>query len=475
MYTEVDEIKIKVEGLARGNILPSKPIYLLTLLQMFESITPQKVELTSYGHCYQYLIYQALQKAKIKNSEVEVYINFLTEFGCAQFNNDGNGLSKKHLKSFHQEYESKYLSIDMEKIIKDLVGSGVLFVRNDLLLFKYSYIYYFFTAKKLAESFSNDANVKKNIQALLENLHREDCSNIIIFITHHSRDNWILDEIQICLMELFSDQKEAGLESASLDFMSDFIDEIPDLILEHKKVDDERKRHDETIQEIEESSKEIEESNAMLEPTDILAKINRTFKGIEIIGQIIRNRHGSLSKEKLEQLAEQAYSVGLRFLQFFLNISDNSKEEVVKSIEHLLKENPNIDNDKLEKEAKNIFLLLTYGAIYGVLRKVSMAVGSKEAEQIYKNIEDKIPTPAIKLINQAIYLQFNKNLDAKSLRTLSEEFNKNPTCERILREIVIRHIYMFPVDYKHKQQIAEILKIPVAAQVSLGFQKSFRM
>ena len=114
----------------------------------------------------------------------------------------------------------------------------------------------------------------------------------------------------------------------------------------------------------------------------------------------------------------------------FLNISDNSKEEVVKSIEHLLKENPNIDNDKLEKEAKNIFLLLTYGAIYGVLRKVSMAIGSKEAEQIYKNIEDKIPTPDIKLINQAIYLQFNKNMDAKSLRTLSEEFNKNPSLNK---------------------------------------------
>lgn len=196
---------------------------------------------------------------------------------------------------------------------------------------------------------------------------------------------------------------------------------------------------------------------------------------MEIIGQIIRNRHGSLGKEKLEQLATQAYGVGLRFLQYFLNISDIYKDEVVKSIEHLLKENPHIDNSKLEKEAKNIFLLITYGAIFGVLRKVSMAIGSREAEQIYKNIEDKTPTPAIKLINQAISLQFSKNMDMKLLGGLSEEFSKNPTCERLLKEIVIQHIYMFPVDYKQKQQIAEILKIPVAEQLNLGMQKSLKI
>jgi hypothetical protein len=78
-YSEVDDVKVKIEALTRGGILPSKPIFLLYLLQMFESVSPQKVELTSYGHCYQYLIYQALEKARVKNSEVDKYINLLTE------------------------------------------------------------------------------------------------------------------------------------------------------------------------------------------------------------------------------------------------------------------------------------------------------------------------------------------------------------------------------------------------------------
>jgi len=475
LYSEVDEVKVKIEALTRGGILPSKPIFLLSLLQMFESVSPQKVELTSYGHCYQYLIYQALEKARVKNSEVDRYINLLTELACAQFNNNGLGLDVTQLDDFYKGYENKYLSLDKVKMFDVLIGSGILVRSNDRVAFKYSYIYYFFTAKKLAESFTNDQSARQSIQGLLKNLHREDCANIIIFITHHSKDDWVLDEIQLCLMELFNEYPEARLEKESLEFMIEFLNDIPELVIEHRKVEDERRKHDKNLEEVEQEINVANESGEDIEPTDILAKINRTFKGIEIIGQIIRNRHGSLGKDKLEQLANQAYGVGLRFLQFFLTISDASKEEVVKLIEHGLKENPSITNEKLEKEAKGIFLLLTYGAIYGVLKKVSMSLGAKEAEQIYKRIEDMSPSPAIKLINQAIYLQFNKNMDAKAIQALTNEFNKNPTCARLLKEIVIQHIYMFPVEYKQKQQIAEILNIPVAGQVMLGRQKSFKV
>ena len=86
-----------------------------------------------------------------------------------------------------------------------------------------------------------------------------------------------------------------------------------------------------------------------------------------------------------------------------------------------------------------------------------------------------IRTPAVKLINQAIYLQFNKTLDIKGVRAIAEDFRKNPVCERMLKEIVIQHIYMFPVDYRLKQQIAETLKIPVEDQIHLGLQKSFNI
>ncbi|WP_281245901.1 hypothetical protein [Nitrosovibrio tenuis] len=33
-----------------------------------------------------------------------------------------------------------------------------------------------------------------------------------------------------------------------------------------------------------------------------------------------------------------------------------------------------------------------------------------------------------------------------------------------MKEMIIQHTYMFPVDYKEKQQLAELLEIPIQGQ-----------
>ena len=480
LYREVDECKLKVDALTRGGILPAKPIFILSILQMSEAMMPQNINLTSYGHCYQYLIYKALEKSKVRNSEVDTYINFLTELGYAIYKNDGNSLDNSNWEKFVNRYGKKYLSVDSGKILNTLVSSSVLIQENKSVSFKYSYIYYFFAAKYLSEELSNSEEIKNTIRELLASLHREESANIIIFITHHSKDDWVLDEIQICLMEVFEEYRRAKLEKDSLEFLTGFLDSIPELVLEYRKIEDERRHRDENLDKnssergLKKESRNRNRKEIERDAPDLFYKINTTFKGIEIIGQIIRNRHGSLSKEKLVALADQAYGVGLRFLEYFLNISDLAREEVINVIQRTLEENPSITNQELEDEVQSIFLLLTYGAIYGALRKISMAIGSREADQVYKIIEKSNPTPAIKLINQSIYMQFSKNMDIDQIKKLHEVLLKNPTCQRILKEIVIQHIYMYPVEYADKQRIAEILRIPVDTQLRIGMREQFK-
>ena len=480
LYKELDESKLKVDALTRGGILPAKPIFILSILQMSESMMPHDVNLTSYGHCYQYLIYKALEKSKVRNSEVDTYINFLTELGNAIYMNDGKSLDENSWEEFLNGYGKKYLSVNSEKILNTLVASSVLIKENKTVSFKYSYIYYFFAAKYLSEELSNSAEIKQTIRELLLSLHREESANIIIFITHHSKDDWVLDEIQLCLMEVFEEHHRAKLEKDSLEFLTGFLKNIPELVLEHRKIEDERKIQDQKLDDssskyrVKKKPQRKESDKLERDAPDIFYKINTTFKGIEIIGQIIRNRHGSLSRDKLVELADQAYGVGLRFLDYFLNISDIAKEEVVNVIQRTLEENPSITNQELEDEAQSIFLFITYGAIFGVLRKISLAIGSKEAEQVYKIIEQTSPTPAVKLINQSIYMQFSKNMDIDQIRKLNEILMKNPTCLRILKEIVIQHIYMFPIEISDKQRIAEILQIPVERQFKIGMRKQFK-
>ncbi|MFI8750619.1 hypothetical protein ACIGG6_11550, partial [Vreelandella lionensis] len=273
-----------------------------------------------------------------------------------------------------------------------------------------------------------------------------------------------LDEIQVCMMDLFQEESAATLNRESLRFMESFLGDIPDLILEQRRIEDEREKNAHDLDRMEIRNKKYESEIENLEPSDTLARINKAFKGIEILGQIVRNRSASLPKGMLVDLVKEGFDTGLRFLSYFLSISDASKGEVIKIIEHVLQENPRVSDKDLEKEAKHTYMLLTYGVIFGVLRKISSSMGGVEVEEVCRIVEEESGTPAVKLINQSIHLHFHKRLDFKRITELQKEFRSNPTCKRILRENVIQHTYMFPVEYKDKQKIAQSLNVSMQSQ-----------
>lgn len=477
MYRESDEISQKINSIIRKKLLPSKPIFLLSILQMLEAYTSQRLDMTSHGHCYQSLVYQALERIQVKQKEIDKYMNVLTELAWAQYRNAGNALTVSGLSDFYDNYAKEYLSVDRAKVTEDLLKCSILSMNEELVSFKYPYIYYFFTAKKIADSFSKSDSIKAEIKKLLDGLHREDYANIIIFITHHTKEAWILDEIEMCLMQLFSENKVATLKAQDTFFLEEFIKEIPRLVIEEREVQKERQRHQQSLEE--DQHGEVEGGRKLPEgfqdENDLFANINKVFKGSELIGQIVRNRNASLNKPELTNLLKEAYSCGLRFLQFFIDISDLAKEEVIQTIAQQIKENPSQTNLAIEKEARSSFLFFTFSAIYAIIRKIASSTGCVEAEEIFRSIEEEWPTPAIKLINQAIVLDFHKRVDVGVLEDLANEFKGNVVCDRILKEIVVQHIYMFPVDYKDKQRISEILKLPMEKLQLQDLDKSSKM
>jgi hypothetical protein len=465
LYSQCDELKSRLNTVIKKNIVPSKPVYVLMLLQMFEANSQLNLELTSYGHCYQQLIYRSFEKAKINSNDFEKYLNVLTEMSWWMFKFGGN-LNRKQIGDFFYDYCKTFLGVDKDVVLEKLISNSILSDNGVGTGFKYPYIYYYFVGKKFADSYSDSDDVKNQVKKLLELMHREDFANILIFITHHTKDSWVLTEIKHVLNSLFDDQDIASLYKERLSFMDDFMKKIPELVLEQKEVKSERDKYNEKLDIIERN-----EQTEELEPPDILAKINKTFKGMEVAGQIIRNRHASLTREALASLADCGASTGLRFLEYFIAISDSSKNEIMKVITIYLAEHPDLTDKEVEKYAEHAYLHLTYSVINGVVRKIASSIGSKEALEIYNNLEEESDTPAFYLINQAIELQFNKSLNIESVSKCKEKLRDNPVCTRILKEMVIQHIYMFPVDYREKQQLSELLKISIKGQRMMDQRK----
>ncbi|EPF6653269.1 NACHT domain-containing protein, partial [Pseudomonas aeruginosa] len=459
LYSRCDELKNQLNIVIKRNIVPPKPIYVLMLMQMFEAYAQQNIELTSYGHCYQQLIYQSFEKAKISGRDYEKYLNVLTEISWEIFLNNG-GINQNQTDDFFQNYGTKYLSVNKEEILKKLLAHSILAKKQGTLNFKYPYIYYFFVGKKIAEGYSERQEIRGKVQDLLKDLHREDFANILIFITHHTKESWVLNNIKEVLSSLFHENEKATLKKDQLSFMDEFIKLIPELVVEQREIQKERDEQNSALDAMERHDRDTDLDNQ----PDILANINKSFKGMEIAGQIIRNRHATMTREALYDLAASGTATGLRFLDYFIKISDSSKTELIKFISQVLAEHPNLSNREVQEHAESAYLHLTFGVISGVVKKISSSIGSKEAHEIYEALEESEKTPAHTLINQAVELQFKRILNMDSLQKTTDKLKNSPVCLRILKEMVVQHIYMFPVEYKEKQQLSNLLGITVQGQ-----------
>ncbi|MDU9408071.1 toll/interleukin-1 receptor domain-containing protein [Pseudomonas sp. zfem001] len=465
LYSRCDELKNQLNSVIKKNIVPPKPIYVLMIMQMFEAYAQQNIDLTSYGHCYQQLIYQSFEKAKINGKDYERYLNVLTEISWRMFLT-GGGLNSAQVDGFFEEYGELYLSVDKEETLDKLLAHSILTIKQGRISFKYPYIYYFFVGKKFAEGFSDSQLVQDKVDVLLSELHREDYANILIFITHHTKDSWVLNKIKHVLSELFGGNEKATLTKDQLSFMDEFMKKIPELILEQREIQQERDAENRALDEIERTDAELEadSSETNLNPPDTLANINKSFKGMEIAGQIIRNRHATMTRTALYDLASSGTATGLRFLDYFIKISDSSKKELIKYIAKVLYENPSLSDREVQEHAESTYLHITYGVINGVVRKIAYSIGSKEAYEVYEALENDENTPAYTLINQAVELKFKRVLNIGSIQKTTEKLKNSPVCLRILKELIVQHIYMFPVEYKEKQQLSELLGISVQGQ-----------
>ena len=126
--------------------MPSYPFFVLSILAAQDMQNPLNQEISSQGYCYQALIYLYLRKEGVKNEQIDIYSNFLTELAYWIYKNDGNGLSNTNFQDYIQYYISNFnLPIPIEEMIGKLRNVNIC-AYNSLNQYKfcYTYIYYFF-------------------------------------------------------------------------------------------------------------------------------------------------------------------------------------------------------------------------------------------------------------------------------------------------------------------------------------------
>lgn len=482
---QIKELSKIVNSVIGKNLIPSLPIYILTILQANELTSTTNFEQSTFGHYYDVLIKSALGQKIKANAEIEKYYSYLTELSFWLYENKVIEITENSFIKFHQSFIKKYsIQLSFREVVETLENCNLIQKNGEIYKFKYKYIYFYFIGKYLSDNLE-DETIQHEVTELSNRLYQTETANIYIFLSHHSKSKFIIKQILERARELF-------IEEEVIEFNSD-IKSINNLI--EKKVDtidfEEDKNYEESpaeveLSEVEGGSSDIEfseESTDVNGEIDSISKVNKAFKTIEILGYIIKNRYASLTGEEKSNLIEELYKLGLRSLTFLFKTLLDGEEYIKNEIIDLIKKDPNgvLTVREREELAKQFIFNLLYMVSYSIFKKISSSIGSKDLEITFADVKEKLANGkgteknnAISLIDMAVVFEYSKAFPEKNVKDLAENLKNNPLAFHILRRLGINFMRMIPIKEQDQQRASNLLNISMKSQRLIGGTSSIR-
>ena len=462
LYHKIVDVAQKINSVVGKDFIPTYPFFILTLLQSIEVTSTRSLQGSAYAEFYNFLITKALDGCGVKASQLDMYYSCLSDIAYFLFKQESSKISCNELDLIIKQFMSKkYLDYKSGKLIKDFLSARILVkYGEDDYTFTYKYIYYFFIAKYLSDSIE-EKDTQAEIVTIIENLGYDDFADIILFIIHHSRKNFIIDKVIDQAKNLFCDLQPASFSLDEVNDINKLVDEeiklIIDQHIEHENLRRDALREQDEL-ENEQAIKRIDNSNESY-GKEFFSKIALAFKLIDILGQIAKNHYGSLNGDYKVNIVSEAYNLGLRLctdiMQGFIKQFDVLEKGICEAIEN----NGMIDENKKKKIARDILFKLATLISYSFVERISRSVASKELFFVFDNIVSNDDSVSKQLINTSIKLGFPSGVSIKTLRSLNESYNNNYLANTILRVMAVSYLYKFKVDYQKKQEICSTLMI----------------
>ena len=413
---QVDQIENRVNAVIISNrILPRYPFYVLSILQTYEGFMPSDLSITSYGHCYYVLILAHLMKAGISKTddEINACVNFSENLAFKIYESGGTArpLGDEGVREFVNEYRKKYLI--NESTVNRMFDPEYGILSKDGR-FRSPYMYYFFLGKYLAR---NGSKYKKLLERMCDESYIVANCLTLTFTIHHTHDSEIIDEILLRTMCALDDMEPSSLDRKEARVFDDIVAAIPREILSEKTVQAER--------ETERTERDIRENDGLDEvggndDVDAARPVNdvyRIMKNGEILGQILRNKYGSMDRKKIFEIVETIADSRLRLVRLMVGSQDEMNELAA----FIHERKPEIDLEKIKN-------LLRYFSFVWTMHNIETAVGALNKPEIRPVVEEVVAkrgTPAYELIGYFLRLDTMEEFSEKDRKYLKDLLNRH--------------------------------------------------
>jgi hypothetical protein len=481
-----DEALQHIKTAIGKNYFPVYPFYILSMLQALEGTTISNPNYSIHGFYYENLISRCFSKHITNKKEINLYYNYLTYFCYFLFEKQVREISNQEFRQFHAAYCQKMdIVFNCDKLLQTFSNANLLHV-NHTIRVKEKYVFYFFVAKYLADNINNIPGVKDTISKMSIRIFRDDYASIIMFITHLSKDNFIIDELINNADSIFPGVNTARLED-DIKIVNTLVERIPAQVLEQVDVESEREAELKEEEENEKYEREYEADEQKsyqsfgldddISSIDFMAWLTMSFKTIDILGQIAKKHWGDMDKELKIRLVKSTYNLGLRFLGYYLQLLQTNADEIVDHMRKIFQSKQFTDRYSLrksiEEETRNYVFRLCFMASFGTTKRVSSAIGDSELKLTFAKVLEETPSNAYKLIDLGIKLIY-PGLPMDDIKEVKEAVEKNNLCLMVLNSLIIDHSYMFEISHTERSKINALFGTEIKEQVAVDASTKVR-
>ena len=422
----IDQVEDRVNAIIISNkIVPRYPFYVLSILQTYEGYMPNNISITSYGHCYYVLILANLVKAEISrnDSAINACMNFAENLAFYIYSDTGRSDAPNvfDFSKFVEKYNQKFTISN--SLLNRLRNQDYGIIAEDGR-FRTTYMYYFFLGRFLSKIGAIHQNL---IQKMCNESHLVSNHLTLLFIIHHTDDNDIIDNILLGTMCTLENVPVVRLDRDETKKYEALLGSLRPTVLSDSSVEAEREKQREARDHYDHQTNT--EGEAGIEEDAVGQFVNdcyRIFKNNTIMGQILRNKYGSLERTKIKEIIEIIADSGLRLINSVLR----DEKEITDHARYLHDQHPEDDIAHI----KNLLRLLSFLWTDLNIDKIVNAINRPELRQIVDEVVHTRATPAYDIIGYFSRLDSAEEL-SPSIRTHLSKLLKKYN-DRFLRTVL---------------------------------------
>lgn len=466
-----------IDSLIGQGALPSIPLFVQMMLQQLETRGAVDTSAGLYGALYERLIRDVIVSSSESFADIEVKLNYLSEFAYALFLISQRHLDRDAFCKWHKEYCEMYnLSLNEQDVSEQLRDMGVFRRDPDAFGFKYRYYFCFFLARYLSQHI-HEEEVIRNVEQLAKLLYNIDAANTMLFLCHLCKHPRILE-----LVLETAEQHFQGVAKYDLSLTPDVVPDhriAPSLLalpcsplLEEERAASLRNQDDfnppSGLEEVgDDSRSSVKQSDAII---SLINETNSAHHVVRICGQILRNFYGSMKGESQVRLIRATYAVALRMFTVIYEFLERDRENIAASLAQLIRHQcPTLPDSAVDDQARNYLQSLAMRVCYGLIKHTSTSIGLTDVRASFdKILSSPDVTVSEKLLDASTRLDYFDDFPRREVQDIAQAFQGKGIGYEALRILSWEHFKQFRVPYDVRQSICSTLDIRIDQAIFLN-------